>query len=218
MTPDRVIVVIPVKPLSVAKSRLSGVLGPEERMSLSLSLLWRALRAVKGVDMHGTWVVGGDSTVEQATQAAGATWMPDEVSGLNQVVEHCFQQTLGAGKAPLYLPADLPFLSKDDLLGLIRSVGDRGQVALAPDRHGMGTNGILLTGPTPFRPVLGPDSFRRHMEQVSSLGLDATVHHSPGLARDLDTPEDLDFYESLSPGFTAELTGKATLPTSKETP
>ena len=65
MTPDRVIVVVPVKPLAVAKSRLNGVLEPEERTSLALNLLIRVLRAVQGVDVHGTWVVGGDSTVEE---------------------------------------------------------------------------------------------------------------------------------------------------------
>jgi 2-phospho-L-lactate guanylyltransferase len=208
MTPDRVIVVVPVKPLAVAKSRLNGVLEPEERTSLALNLLIRVLRAVQGVDVHGTWVVGGDSTVEQAAQAAGVTWMTEEVSGLNEVVEHRFQQILDAGKASLYLPADLPFLQPSDLGRFIRSVGDPGQVALAPDRQGMGTNGILLTGPTHFRPALGPESFRRHMAQADSLGLRVSLYYSPGLARDLDTHEDLDFYEAISPGLTADLTGR----------
>ena len=218
MTPDRVIVVIPMKPLAVAKSRLSGVLEPEKRTSLARNLLWRVLRAVEGVAVHGTWVVGGDSAVEQAAQAAGASWIQEEGPDLNRAVEQAFQQALGAGKAPLYVPADLPFLGPADLSGFIRSVGDQGQIALAPDRLGMGTNGILLTGPTPFRPALGPGSFRRHMEQVDFLELRASLYYSPGLARDLDTPEDLDSYEALSPGLTAELTGKATLPRRKEAP
>ncbi|MBF8267455.1 MAG: hypothetical protein HW388_963 [Dehalococcoidia bacterium] len=218
MNPAQVIVVIPVKPPAVAKSCLSGVLKPGPRTALARNLLWRVLKAVQGVAVHKTWVVGGDSTVERAAQAAGAIWMPEEGSDLNKVLEHAFQKALQEGKAPMYLPADLPFLQPTDIHGLIHSTGNLAQIALAPDRWGMGTNGILLTEDSPFRPALGPGSFQRHLAQVAFLGMGLAIYYSPGLSRDLDTPEDLGLFEAIAPGLTAELTGKPHFQERKETP
>ena len=208
MDPASVVVVVPVKPLAVAKSRLRDTFGSEERMSLCRELLRRVLKAAQGVDLSEVWGMGGDPDVHRIAQANGAIWMPEEVAGLNETMEIAFRKARDAGKAPLYLPADLPFVQPEDLRRLVQSAGNLTDIVLAPDRLGTGTNAILLAGAAPFRPALGAGSFQRHLAQVASLGMRPSICYSQGLSWDLDTPADMAIYEARSPGLTAELTGQ----------
>jgi 2-phospho-L-lactate guanylyltransferase len=69
-------------------------------------------------------------------------------------------------------------------------------VAIVPDRHGTGTNALLLTPPDAFAPSFGPGSFARHR----ALAGDACrVAELPSLMHDVDTPEDLRTLPSGAP-------------------
>ena len=74
-----------------------------------------------------------------------------------------------------------------------------GEIAIASDRHGTGTNAISLPLPEAegFSFAFGPDSFARHQAEADRLGLRIEEIRSPGLARDIDEPEDLPDAESL---------------------
>ena len=60
-------------------------------------------------------------------------------------------------------------------------------VVVVPDRHGTGTNALLLEPPDAIRPAFGPGSRERHL----GLAAGAVVDEVPGLLLDVDTPEDL---------------------------
>ena len=125
-----------------------------------------------------------------------------------------FDEAWAAGKSPLFLPGDLPFLQTDELKALIAransNVGEDSvpSIVLSPANKGGGTNAILIPQPLAFRLQLGPDSLSRHIAEARRLGLEPSMYASPGLARDLDTWEDLQEYETQEPGLLAHLTSE----------
>src|SRR5437764_14715631 len=71
------------------------------------------------------------------------------------------------------------------------SAGQRAARAV-PDRHGTGTNALLLTPPDVLAPSFGPDSRRRHLADAQTAGVPAEVVELDSLALDVDTPDDLE--------------------------
>ena len=74
------------------------------------------------------------------------------------------------------------------MAGLI--AGRRGLV-IVPDRHGTGTNALVLSPPDAIEPSFGPGSFARHVAAAEAAGVPHRVEEVPGLALDVDTPDDL---------------------------
>ncbi len=188
-------VVIPIKGLERAKSRLAGRLTREERCALVLQLLDHVLGVV------GAWtavehvvVVTPDPSVRARAEAVGAVAI-DEVAeaGQNAALEHARAMARRWGpRAMLVLSGDLPLLGAQDLEAIGRLGAKEGSIVLAPDRHGVGTNALLLHPPDliPFR--FGPDSFHQHLREAVARHLLVQVYRGVGTALDLDLPEDLD--------------------------
>ena len=205
-----------MKPLALAKSRLSDQLSSSQRIALSRNLLRRVLRAlhdpVSGLSVDSmvekVWVVGGDPTICQEAHEGGAEWFEEEGKDINETLLLAFQRAFGMGKAAFFIPGDLPFLKPSDVYGLIGASGHLKNVTLAPARQGGGTNSILVVPglPQQFKPLLGPDSFRRHLAQAASLGVSVAIYYSPGIGFDLDTYDDLRTYEYMEPGLLDKLT------------
>ena len=65
------------------------------------------------------------------------------------------------------------------------------QVVIVPDRHGSGTNALMISPPDAFRPSFGPDSLNRHLTLAQEAGLKHSVEEVPSLSHDVDTPDDL---------------------------
>ena len=214
-----VVAVIPVKSLDEAKSRLSTFMPDVQRRRLVTAMLRKVIRAAQAADAE-VWVLGADDSTRPVALAEGAGWRQEAGSGINESLILAFEELWDAGKSPMFLPGDLPFLQPEDLTGLISTedhnppVGAvrepplRSQITLSPARNGGGTNAIFIPHPLPFQFQLGPDSFVRHQTEACRLGLEPRIHTSPGLARDLDTWEDLRKYEAQRPGFLARLTGE----------
>jgi 2-phospho-L-lactate guanylyltransferase len=74
---------------------------------------------------------------------------------------------------------------------LMRCERDEVAVAIVPDRHGTGTNALLIAPPGSFAPSFGPGSLERHVQTARDAGLVQRVEAVPSLALDVDTPEDL---------------------------
>jgi 2-phospho-L-lactate guanylyltransferase len=64
-------------------------------------------------------------------------------------------------------------------------------VLIVPDRHGTGTNALLITPPGVFEPSFGEGSHDRHQELARAAGVVAETVAVPTLGLDLDTPEDM---------------------------
>ncbi len=87
------------------------------------------------------------------------------------------------------LPVDCPTLEVEELDA---HVGRFPRTALiVPDRHGTGTNALVLTPPDVFIPAFGPDSCARHVSRARAAGIAFALETIESMAADLDTPEDL---------------------------
>jgi 2-phospho-L-lactate guanylyltransferase len=93
----------------------------------------------------------------------------------------------------LILFGDLPVLEPDDVRSLVRRDAP---LVLATDRHGAGTNAMMLrlgsAAAREFSFAYGADSRHAHLEEADRLGLDAVTAISAGTAIDLDTLEDIE--------------------------
>src|SRR5581483_2401083 len=107
-----------MKPLAASKTRLAGVLDDARRESFAAALLDATLSAIRSAQgLADRSVVGGDETVRRMTKAAGVSWLGEPGDGLNQSVAVSLAQL--AGGYFLYLPADLPLLTADDIAALV---------------------------------------------------------------------------------------------------
>lgn len=195
------VAVVPVRALEGAKSRLGAVLDAEERRDLVIRLLdrtVRALTATPGVD-H-TIVVSPDPEVLAIAETAGARPFRQATEGLNAALHeaHGEANRLGAA-ALLVLPVDLPLADAGAIADLVSSaeteaahepVDGRPLVLLVPDRHGRGTNALLLVPPDAIPFAFGGDSRAAHAALARDAGARYLEAGGP-LTLDLDTPDDL---------------------------
>lgn len=178
---------IPVKPLADAKSRLAGALGPVARRRLVVEMLTHVLGVARSSQAGEVRVVTRDPELRAL---CGGPCENDPHGDLNLALGAAFESCWALRRTALYLPADLPLLTRDEV-DLLLELESEDVVALAPSRDGRGTNAILAPPRCPLLPRLGPNSFRIHLRNAERLGYAARIHRSPGLELDVDTEADL---------------------------
>jgi len=184
--------VIPIKASSSGKSRLSGALEPDAREKLVGAMLEHVVAAAQGASRIARVMLVGPSRLGLPETIP---LLADPGKGLNAAIESAVTQLLASEETPpgrlLILFADLPEVTSAeiDLLAAVPA----GTVALAPDRHEIGTNALSLpaSAASRFRFAFGEDSFARHKAECDRLGLAVEVILSHGLERDVDEPADL---------------------------
>lgn len=194
----RTLAIVPVKRLTSAKSRLVPALGNEARARLVLLMLEDVLATLAGVpQLDGVLVVTADAEVSRAARASGAEVIGEEGSrGLNAAVETGLNAASARGaQRALIVPADVPLATESEIARLIESPRDERDpgIVLAPSFDGAGTNGLALPLGTGFVPRFGTDSFFAHLSEAVARRRDVAVLHLPGLARDIDQANDLDY-------------------------
>ena len=189
--------IIPVKPLYRSKSRLSGVLSPEERETLSRTMLEHTLEVLTMCDsVHGVLVISRDPAALAVARAYDANTVQESGSPeLNAALTRAsqFVSTWGA-KRVLVLPSDLPLLTLEDVRGLLDNGRSLREVVVAPDRREDGTNALVLKPPGLFEFGFGKGSFATHLERAAQAGAQVREFRSPTVALDVDLPEDLALY------------------------
>jgi 2-phospho-L-lactate guanylyltransferase len=182
-------VIIPVKAPGEGKLRLAGVLDGDARTRLVAAMLDRVVDAASTARFVDRVCILGPSRHGQST---AIPLLDDPGGGLNAALTHALAEAEAAGASRVvFIAADLPRITPRDVEALA-GVAD-GTVAIASDRHGTGTNAIALPLPQArgFTFAYGPDSFSAHDAEAWRLRLDIEIIASPGLARDVDVPEDL---------------------------
>jgi 2-phospho-L-lactate/phosphoenolpyruvate guanylyltransferase len=167
------------------------MLGAGSRQALAQAMfsdVLSTLRRVPGLDEIA--VVTGDRTAESAASGQRITVLHDSVqSGQSDAALIGIRHALEAEyDRAVLVPGDTPLLQPDEIAGLI--AGARA-VVVVPDRHGTGTNALVLWPPDAIEPSFGPDSFARHLAAAEAAGVPHRVEEVPGLALDVDTPSDL---------------------------
>ena len=183
-------VLMPVKVLARAKSRLAGLAGPR-RGELALALACDTVTAVLGCGEAARVIVITDDEVAGAALAAlGALVVPDEPrDGLNAALRHGAAHAAARwpGSGTAALSADLPALRSAEIGRALRAAA-AWPTAFVADAAGDGTTLYTAVPGAAFRPAFGLASRARHAAAgAAELGLDGL----PGLRRDVDTPSDL---------------------------
>ncbi len=188
----RTVAVVPVKSLLAAKTRLAAALSPDERAALMLRTLRNILAALDQPGIAARVVVSPDEAVLQAAEAAGARGLRQASDGLNPGLVEARGWALAEGaEALLIVLGDLPLLGTEHIAGLLALADRPGTVVLAPDRHGTGTNMLLLRPLDAIPLTFGHDSLARHRAAAQSRGFCVRSYDDPATALDLDTPDDL---------------------------
>lgn len=192
--------IVPVKPLRRGKSRLSGTLTEDERAQLNEKLLEHTLITLADLkELEQVLVVSRDPHALTIARKHGArTVREDGQPHLNTALARAtVVAKLHATRGVLILPADLPLLSREDILTLIEHAANPPVVVIAPDRHEQGTNALLMSPAGLITYDFGEGSFHRHCERARKAGarLEIVKLHSLGL--DLDLPEDLALLEEM---------------------
>jgi FO synthase len=178
---------VPIKPRALCKTRLASVLAPQERLALARSMLDHVLAVLRAAPaIHRIALVSSERD-----QVADDVLVLDDAGGdLNASLALGMAHAVAQGAdTVLIVPADLPLLRVTDVELMLRRARRSG-MALAPDRHGRGTNAVCLRSPALFSPQFGAESFLKHRAQAALRGTPASCVRTDGLGVDLDTAED----------------------------
>ena len=196
----RTIAVLPVKRFGAAKQRLDNDLSDGTRRALAEAMVTDvliALRRAKRVDE--VLVVSGETMAVALAAGYDAAAVVDdpEDAGHSAAAERGVQAAMERGATRVLLvPGDCPALDPVELDELLEDAEGRADpahpdVVVVPDRHGDGTNALLLTPPDAIRAAFGPGSRERHERLAQEAGATCAVIAVPTLGLDVDTSDDL---------------------------
>jgi 2-phospho-L-lactate/phosphoenolpyruvate guanylyltransferase len=189
-----IVAILPIKGFAHAKQRLAGELDAGPRRALAEAMcadVLVALRRAKLVD--DILVVSGDPNAQQLGATNGASVIVDDREGHNVAASLGVARALESGATrALLVPGDCPLLDPAEIDELLAREVEPPSALIVPDRHGTGTNALLLSPPDSLTPAFGPDSCQRHVANAELSGTHPEVVEVPSLALDIDTPEDLE--------------------------
>ena len=188
------IAILPAKSFDRAKRRLSPGLQLGRHRALIEAMFTDALIAIgRTASVTQTFVVTADQTAARLAVGYGSDVIDDTADshsgaaalGIARALE------LGATRA-LLIPGDCPLLDPTELDSLLaRPVSGRSAL-IVPDRHGEGTNALLLSPPDVLTPAFGEGSRQRHVDLAIAQGATPEIVEVPSLGLDIDTPKDLE--------------------------
>ena len=186
--------VLPVKRFDAAKQRLGDGLTGGTRRALAESMLTDVLMALRRTTaIDDVLLVTCEPAADAIGRGYGAQVVVDsEDNGQSAAATVGVDRALEAGATRVVLVAgDCPALDPAELTTLLAQPAFGRGVTLVPDRHGTGTNALVLMPPGVIEPAFGEDSRARHEAAAARAGVPCTVEEHPTLALDIDTPEDL---------------------------
>jgi len=188
---QRVDLVVPVKRLVAAKTRLRDPAGdPDRHTRLALALTLDTVAAARAAQrVRAVVVVTADRTVAATLRESGVEVADDPLVGLNAAYDRGARllRERDPGTAIGALQADLPALRPAELDAAVAAALAAGGRAFTADAEGTGTTFLLAAGGVALEPRFGGGSAQRHRAS-GSVPLDGAW---PSLRRDVDTPADL---------------------------
>ena len=191
----RTLAVLPVKRFGQAKQRLADGVAPGARVALAQAMVTDVLAALTEVrELSGVVVVTGEPRAAELAERARAEVVADK-----RDLGQSHAALLGVARAAelradrvVLVPGDCPALDPAELRSLLAEAPPAPSVVVVPDRHGTGTNALVLSGPRVIEPAFGPGSRDRHVAAAEAAGAAVEVREVRSLGLDVDTPDDLD--------------------------
>ncbi|BBY43336.1 2-phospho-L-lactate guanylyltransferase [Mycolicibacterium celeriflavum] len=183
--------VIAVKRLAAAKTRLAPVFPAPIREKVVLAMLIDTITAASAVPaVHAITVVTPDDTAAEAAGRLGAGVLIDPTpkghpDPLNNAIAAAEAEVRRKTSNVVVLQGDLPALQPHELAGAVAAAREHRR-SFVGDRHGTGTS-ALFSFSVALNPQFGTDSSQRHRRS----GAIELTGAWPGLRCDIDTPDDL---------------------------
>ena len=187
--------ILPMKSPGTGKTRLDSHFSEGERAALASAMFADVLIALsRSTQLSGVLVVSADAEVARVAGLHDANWVDDlDANSHSEAATIGISHAIKAGaKRVLLVPGDCPAITPEEIDALAAHQFSERAVGILPDRHGSGTNGLILCPPDVIAPSFGPGSRERHSELAVSAGAAVEIIESPGFQFDVDTPEDLE--------------------------
>jgi 2-phospho-L-lactate/phosphoenolpyruvate guanylyltransferase len=185
--------ILPVKRFYDAKQRLAAGLSGEQRRTLAGAMVADVLEAIGAArSVERTIVVSGDPIAQELANEAGAEVVPDpeDAGHVAAAAAGIARAEVEGAECVVLLPGDCPLLDPRELDRLLTGTPER-YVGIVPDRHGTGTNALVLSPPSAIVPAFGEGSCARHVALARAAGIPFGVEEPGSLGLDLDTPADV---------------------------
>ena len=196
-------ILVPVKNLSGAKQRLAALLDQKLRTELAQAMLHDVLSTLAGwAKRPAVAVVSSDPFAVELARDNDFEVIPDpanpgETGAIEMATQICVDRGVGS---TLVIPADIPLIQSWELEEILKQAPAEGSV-LVPAADGRGTNAAYRSPAALFPLRFGNDSFKPHHAVAQATNKPCVVLRLPGIAVDVDSPEDLQHLVSL-PGET----------------
>lgn len=186
------IAILPMKQFDRAKSRLAETVAFGHRRAIAEAMFTDVLVAARrSTEIDAVIVVTSDRSAARIAGGYGASVIEDTASSHSEAAALGITRAVAQGATRvLLIPGDCPLLSPTEIDALLALPATRPSAMIIPDRHGTGTNALLLAPPDALTPSFGEDSCRRHFELAQAQGSTAEVVEVPSLALDIDTGDD----------------------------
>jgi 2-phospho-L-lactate/phosphoenolpyruvate guanylyltransferase len=195
--------VVPVKERVWAKERLASILRPKARQALALAMLEDVLTAVTAAPgVAGLLVVTVDAEARQLAASYGGRVLEIGAhDGHTGAVAAASRLLAAEGhEGMLTLPGDIPLVTPAEITGVLAAHTSAPSFTIVPSHDERGSNAIACSPPDAVPLRFGEDSFDPHLRAAEAYGIRPNVVHLPGIALDIDNPEDVvSFMRTPSP-------------------
>jgi 2-phospho-L-lactate/phosphoenolpyruvate guanylyltransferase len=187
-------VLLPVKAFAEAKQRLVPVLDAATRSGLARAMCTDVLQALARTRAAERVIIfsAADEVIQMARPFGFDVVLEKSVNGHSAAVNQMVTELLRSSVRILSIAIDLPRLLPSEIDFALDAASE--PVTLIPSRDWTGTNGVVFISPAHIAMEYGEGSFRRHLSKAAAAGHRADVMNLPGIAFDIDTPEDLDLF------------------------
>jgi 2-phospho-L-lactate guanylyltransferase len=186
-------ILVPVKNLAGAKQRLAAVLDQPARTELAQAMLLDVLETLAHwAHRPDVGIVTSDPFALELADRFHFTVIADhanrgETDAIETATRYCESHGVNSS---LVIPGDIPLIQSSELEKIIAAAPVEGSV-LVPAADGRGTNAIFRRPAGLFPARFGNDSFKPHHAAAQATGKPCIVLSLPGIALDVDNPEDL---------------------------
>jgi 2-phospho-L-lactate guanylyltransferase len=184
-------VLLPVKTFADAKQRLMPALDASTRAGLARAMCTDVLNALARTRVPDRVIIftAADEVVQMVQPFGFDIILEKSVDGHSAAVNCMVAELLSSSARILSIAIDLPRLVPSEIDFALDAASE--PVTLIPSRDWTGTNGVVFISPAHIAMEYGEGSFRRHLSKAAAAGHRTDVMTLPGIAFDIDTPEDL---------------------------
>jgi 2-phospho-L-lactate guanylyltransferase len=183
---------VPVKEFAGAKQRLASLLTVEQRQALTAAMLEDVLAALAEAPLAGIMVNTVDPLATELARRSGARVVTDGArDGHTGAVTAMARMLAAEGHEMLTVPGDIPRVTAAEIAAVVEAARPAPSVTIVPAHDERGSNAVLCSPPLVMPLRFGDDSFLPHLASARALGIEPTILRLPGIALDIDQPEDV---------------------------